>query len=50
MASTEAGEEAYKNMKDIHVEKYHITLRPHASELALFAPGMKPNVTEEAVI
>ena len=50
MTSAEAGELAYKNLKDIKVGKYNVTMRPHSSELALFAPCIKANVTEEMVI
>ena len=32
------------------IGKYKVTLRPHSSELALFAPGIRKDVTEKDVM
>ena len=50
MISAEAGEQAYRNLKELQVGKYRVTMRPHSSELALFAPGIKANITEEMIV
>ena len=49
MTSVESGEKAFNNLRDIQVGKYHVTLRPHSSELGLFAPGLKLNLSEEEI-
>lgn len=47
--SIEDGEMAFEKETEITIGKYKISLRPHASELALFASGIKNNVTEEEI-
>lgn len=47
MISAEAGEKIYDQLKEFTFGKFHVSLRPHASEFSLFASGIKKNISEE---